>query len=391
MDFFRRKPAVPAAPGRPAEAPDAEALKSLTTRKDQELRNLGEIYYASSQKGRPDARALARKLKEIQRIDERIAEISQASKPAPRARNEPRLVRPRPCSCGAQVAPHDRFCPSCGATVATAPGATRPCPACNRLVDAGAQFCSQCGASMSQSGTLKVRHPFTGQEASFDFVPAFSEIPTNSRGTLDPDAQDEPIEPPPPEEPAEPDGRGWVRDLERFARPAQVDSQAFLSRGREFLQVGRFREAAAEFEAAVLQNARDARAQYLLGVSRYKNGEVDAAMDAFERAARLDRNNPDAHNDLGLCYVKKGQWREAIKEYQEALRIAPSHSDAHYNLAQLFVQQMSYPDAIRHLQLYLQYSPRARDFKQVTNVIDRLQLAVATGQRMGPETFLPQH
>lgn len=379
MVFFRKKPEA---------APPVEevALKSLQTRKDQELRNLGEIYYASTLKGKPDSRGLTRKIREIQRLDERLEAMRGAGPPVKPLPRETRVVRARPCvTCGAALTLNDRFCPQCGATAPAGGPAARPCPACNRQVDATAQFCSFCGASMAQPGRLRVRHPFTGQEVSFDFQHTPAALPAAAQ----PDAPSAPEEAPVEEDATADDEapRQWIRDLERFARPSQVDSQAFVSRGREFLQVGRYREAAAEFEAAILQNPRDGRAHYHLGVARYKNGEVDAAMDAFERSTRLDRGNPDAHNDLGLCYVRKGQHREAVQQYQEALRIAPAHSDAHYNIAQIYVQQASYPDAIRHLQLYLQYSPRARDFKQVTEVIDRLR----SGQRMGPESALPQH
>jgi len=396
MVFFKKKPEPE---GKSADSREAEALKFLLIRKDQDLRELGEIYYTSGIKGRLDTRGLARKVKELQRLDQRIEALQASGKVPAAAAAAPRgALRPKPCvHCGAPLTLNDRFCAQCGRQTAIQAAPAKQCPACNRNVDAAARFCNYCGADTLQPGRLKVRHPFTGQEVSFDFQPGAPQMPGG--GGLASPSTSQDGEPSLEEalaaadfaEPAPPDDRAqWVRDLERFARPSQVDVSSFLSRGREFLQVGRYREAAAEFEAVILANPRDGRALYHLGVARYKNGELEAALDAFERSARLDRTNPDAHNDLGLCYIKKGKWREAVEHYQEALHIAPSHSDAHYNLAQLHIQQVNYSEAIKHLQLYLQYSPRARDFKRVTEMIERLHAASMSGVPMAPDALLPQ-
>jgi lipoprotein NlpI len=399
MDFFRRlggdseKSAAPAGakPGAAgSKGGEDDTTKSLNARRDQELRALGEIYYQSARKGRLDTRALSRKLRDIQKIDERLESLRQPKAPPvppPTARTPPPVAT---CRCGSSYIPGARFCSACGSELPRPNVELRACPACNMMVEATAAFCTQCGSSMT-ARPVRVRHPLTGQEASFEYHPTGSmraDAPPlpSSDPVYDYDAVDELYDG--ATDPS--DKQAWVRNLERFARPAQVDAEAYINRGREYLHAGRCREAAAEFEAALLQHPRDGRIHYLLGVARYKNGEIEAAIEAFERTTRIDRNNSDAHNDLGLCYAKQNNVREALDHYQQALRANPSHSDAHYNLAHLYIQQMAYPEAIRHLQMYLQTSPHAGDYRTVSDMIEQLTGAAATGQAMGPETFLPQ-
>lgn len=383
MPFFRKSTA-------PADAPpSAESLNALTARRSQELRALGELYYESTHGGRNNTASLQRKLKEIAKLDARMAAARGGEDPGPPPRTTTESRRPAvgPCTrCGAALARSDRFCLQCGQPTPIQ-RSLRPCPQCNRGVEDVAKFCNHCGTAMNAAGRLRVRHPLTGQEASFDFRPGGALPPQG--GSVEPEpVEPEPVEadaPPyaPPHEAVGPDddgGRRWSHELERFARPSDAEAQGFLNRGLDFLQGGRAREAAIEFEAAILQNPREATAHYNLGVARFKAGDTDSAIEAFERCIRLDRTNADAHNDLGLCLAKKNQRKESLEQYNTALRLNPAHSDAHYNVAHLFIEQRAYPDAIHHLEMYLQFSPRAHDFKRVTDLIGRLQHAARSGR-----------
>lgn len=386
MSFFRKSTA-------PSESPQSsESLTALNARRDQELRALGELYFESTHGGRNSTAALQRKLKEIEKLDARIAAVRGGEDPGPppRATTESRRPAVGPCTrCGAALARSDRFCLQCGQPTPIQ-RSLRPCPQCNRGVEDVAKFCNHCGTAMNAAGRLRIRHPLTGQEASFDFRPGGS--PPPQVGSVDP----EPVEPEPIEVDAPPyapplasadldddSGQRWSHALERFARPSDAEAQGFLTRGVDLLQGGRPREAAIEFEAAILQNPREASAHYHLGVARFKAGDTDSAIEAFERCLRLDRSNADAYNDLGLCLTKKSQRKESLEHYSNALRLNPAHSDAHYNIAHLFIEQRAYPDAIHHLEMYLQFSPRAHDFKRVTELIGRLQQAARHGRRLG--------
>lgn len=386
MAFFRKR--ASGDEKQAASKPPLHDLKGLTARRDEELRALGELYYQATAKGKNDKAGIGRCLKELERLDARIESLRapKLERPLPGGpSSESKRIARIQCKCGLTFAPGDRFCVRCGMPSPQPLGSMRPCPICNRSVAVEARFCNFCGASMTSAGRIRVRHPLTGQEASFDFQPS-SPRPSPS-GALKPPRHDF-------DEPsfahAEPDfASGTGRDQEHFVRPSHLDGSVLVKRGRELLDGGRNREAAAEFEGALLQNARDGQAAYFLGVARYKCGDIDSAVEGFELAIRLDRSNSDAYNDLGLCYARKIEGGRARENYEHALRLDPSHADAHYNLAHLLIQQMAYADAIPHLQMYLKNSPRAHDFKRVMEMIDQLQAAISSGARMGAESMLP--
>lgn len=348
------------------------------------MRELGEICYESTRSGRPNATALNRKVREIEKLDAQLATARSGGDPGPvpPRPSSPRRPKTPPCSkCANALLASDRFCPQCGQPTPIQ-RSLKPCPNCNRGVEDAARFCTHCGSSMTAAGRLRVRHPLTGQEVSFDFRPTGAPVP--------PIESQEPAPVEPPQQPFEtetgpaesdPTEEPWTRSLERFARPSDDEGQSFLGRGKELLQQGLAREAAVEFEAAILQNSRDASACYHLGIARFQSGDTDSAIEAFERCVRLDRANADAFNDLGLCMAKKRQWRESLEHYQTALRLRPNHADAHYNLAHLLLEQGEYADAIHHFEQYLQCAPRAPDFKRVTELVSRLRSALRTGRK----------
>jgi len=69
-----------------------------------------------------------------------------------------------------------------------------------------------------------------------------------------------------------------------------------------------------------------------LGNTLAERGFLDAAMDEYHTALRLDPIYADAHADLGNALVKKGRYAEAISHYLLALRFRPVDPAVHYGL-----------------------------------------------------------
>ena len=367
MDFFRKaipqsaepaKPAVRGAqPAKAAGGPD-EARRAL--QRDRMLRDLGELCLKAHREGAGVTRAMQRKLRELS--------LFEAGGQAPEQYADVEVPEgKRPCSCGAQVVTSALFCHICGVPIDGRAAKVPSCAGCGARIQPQRRLCEPCELKETASRRRLVRHPLTGQEMAVD-MPSDAAAPSVAQSPPPPDVAQSPV----PGAPASGPARGWRETLQQYAQPASVDLDQVASRGRELIQVGRYREATAAFESVVAGSPRDSRAYYHLGVARYKTGDLDGAMESFLKASRLDRHNPDVYNDLGLCYKSKGQTREARDCYLEALQIAPAHSDAHYNLAQIYRQQGRIPDAVAHFRLYLQYSPRARDFQQVAELIEVL-------------------
>lgn len=72
------------------------------------------------------------------------------------------------------------------------------------------------------------------------------------------------------------------------------------------------------------------------GVLAYYRGALDAAVEAFRQAVKLQPEHAEAHNNLGLVLSKLGREKEAVAAFQEALRLDPRMGEAYNNLGFLY-------------------------------------------------------
>ncbi len=84
--------------------------------------------------------------------------------------------------------------------------------------------------------------------------------------------------------------------------------------------------ASAVLEQAVKTDPNNAELWVHLGFARRKMGQIDAAKDAFEKAAALDPKNQDALYMLGLIYEAKGQHPDALRVWKQYLPTATDPS-----------------------------------------------------------------
>ncbi|MBN1898966.1 MAG: tetratricopeptide repeat protein [Spirochaetes bacterium] len=60
--------------------------------------------------------------------------------------------------------------------------------------------------------------------------------------------------------------------------------------------------------------------------------KVSEAMDAYQKALKINPYNYQTHNNIGVLLARQGQYDQAIKEFQEALAKSPDDKDTLYNL-----------------------------------------------------------
>lgn len=62
----------------------------------------------------------------------------------------------------------------------------------------------------------------------------------------------------------------------------------------------------------------------LLGTIAYERGRLSEAIDAFQRAVRLDPDDEESLYQLGLCYLDRGWTQKAAERFQAALELNPN-------------------------------------------------------------------
>ncbi|MDE0043193.1 MAG: tetratricopeptide repeat protein [Candidatus Poribacteria bacterium] len=98
-----------------------------------------------------------------------------------------------------------------------------------------------------------------------------------------------------------------------------------------------------------------------LGLAHYKEGEFDAAKDAFQKAISLHPLNAHYHYSLGQLlqdyHDLDGAWQEAIHEFTKAIEIAPSYVEAWYDRGSLYDKRGEFEKACHDFQQVVERMP----------------------------------
>jgi arylsulfatase A-like enzyme/Flp pilus assembly protein TadD len=91
------------------------------------------------------------------------------------------------------------------------------------------------------------------------------------------------------------------------------DFQAHFNLGGLYVILDRWDEAVASFRRAETLNAKDARIPTIIARILLRKGDLDGALSAAERSARLDPNQPEAYLTALEVYRRQGRTAEAEK------------------------------------------------------------------------------
>jgi tetratricopeptide (TPR) repeat protein len=96
-----------------------------------------------------------------------------------------------------------------------------------------------------------------------------------------------------------------------------------------------------------------------LGLILKHRGELDASVDANEKAIVLDPKNVPAYYNLGLCRLVQGKEMDvqAMACFRKAVEIDPKHKDAFYNIGRLLLHRSCLMGATAMFELVLKLDP----------------------------------
>ena len=121
----------------------------------------------------------------------------------------------------------------------------------------------------------------------------------------------------------------------------------------ELMQKKQWKQAEAALASFTEQYPQHAGPWLNLGIARMNLGEDEAAESAFRTAIGNNRENPVAYNKLGILYRHSGQLDKALDMYERALKASPDYPDTHWNIGILYDVYLSNAElALRH---YIRY------------------------------------
>ena len=117
-------------------------------------------------------------------------------------------------------------------------------------------------------------------------------------------------------------------------------------RGLVELKTKNYDEAGELFSEAITMNENGYYAHYMLGLTKYKEGQdYDGALNAFQQSLELQPNNEKAHLYLGCIAGLGNRFEQSEKHFLSAIQLDPNFADAYFNLSAIYIKQGRKQDA----------------------------------------------
>ena len=127
--------------------------------------------------------------------------------------------------------------------------------------------------------------------------------------------------------------------------------------GLAFGDRGRYDEAAAHFEKALLIDPNFYDGLVGMGVTRGFQGRLPEAIDYFQAAIRSQPDAPEAHVQLSLTLWKQNRDQAALEEMRRASQLAPKDAEIRADFALALQLVGKLPEAIEQFQEALRLNP----------------------------------
>ncbi len=98
---------------------------------------------------------------------------------------------------------------------------------------------------------------------------------------------------------------------------------------------------------------------YTLGQAAELTGNVDYAVQAYEKAIRLDPNYVKPRINLGKLYDSRGEKEKALDHLLAAYNIEPNSLEVNNNLGNVYLHAELYNDAVKHYKKAVAVKPNA--------------------------------
>jgi len=132
--------------------------------------------------------------------------------------------------------------------------------------------------------------------------------------------------------------------------PQASEMPAGLVEAEELLRRGLADQAKEKVETELQRNPSSVEGYDLLGIIRSEQKDYAGAMDAYQRALRLDAKSTRTLNNLGNLFVAQEKFDLAEKEFRKVLLLEPGNRDGNYNLGLVLMAKGSPQEAIVHFQ-----------------------------------------
>ena len=145
------------------------------------------------------------------------------------------------------------------------------------------------------------------------------------------------------------------------------DINTLLINANKALKGQKYAEGKSLLEKILLINPNIFEVNFNLAMINFQSGSVDAAIQYFQNAKKINSKVPRVYFNLALAFDKKNEKNLAIINYEKAIELDPNDSLVLYNLGSL------YKDILRDRDRSEDYSDRQQLNTIATQILAELQ------------------
>jgi protein O-mannosyl-transferase len=193
---------------------------------------------------------------------------------------------------------------------------------------------------------------------------------------------------------------GYWRDSQTLwtrALTCTVDNYvAECGLGNAFVDAGNIDAAMQRFQTALKLNPSFAEDHINIGHVLLQQGDVDEAIAEFTEAIRLRSNNATARFNLGVALMQKGLTSDAATNLEQCLQIHPGFGPAEYELGVALMRLGKPASAIPHFETDLRLDSKSADLRNNLGAallqdgrVDDAIVQFKTASELQPDSAIP--
>jgi len=179
------------------------------------------------------------------------------------------------------------------------------------------------------------------------------------------------------------DGR-YEEAVDHFRRALQTGTEGIAASRYLvacYAAMGRYGQAASELEGLLGRDDDRCGVRLRLALARWKNGQVDLAVQCLEQGIRAQPHQAALHHQLGVFLAARDEYARAAEAFERAVALEPNRVDAHLGLGWCYAALGRYDRALACLRKTQALRPTDAEIARQLH----LAVAAAAQWRQGSE------